>query len=551
MIGSSGRPTAIVLVALFGLLASSQAACLFDTSVDSVTSTADGVVGEPDSDPRYGLDSGADLSMGADIDYRYGPDGTGPDSTGDEDTGPDDARPIDGVLADGDTGPLDAFTADDVGPDEEGLTTDSADPSDAVSTDDAAELDTTLVVDASHPPCEGPGFAPQPLVWSTPFGASTIDTLDSDSPLRLYALMDMNGDERPDLVVTYVYGETVGTDAWQVYLNEGKGFAATPLSWPTPFGASRTDTLDEVYPWHIYSLRDMNGDKRPDLVVAYRYGDDVGSDHWLVYLNDGSGFAKTPLVWPIPFSAYRPDTLEVEYPERVYTLVDMDGDERPDLVVTFVSGQTVGASDWLVYRNTGDGFAQTPLSWPLPFPANRPDTQHEPNAYRIYTLRDLDGDRRPDLVLTFTYGQPSAQKQWLVYHNGGDGFSATPLVWSVPFVANRPQTVDVEYPDRIYTLADMDGDDRPDLLITWVYDQSVGTHNWLVHRNTGSGFDTTPRCFPIPFRATRPDSRLDTSPLRLYALLDMDADKRPDLVLTFSFNEVLEPNAWWVYPNQL
>ncbi len=47
----------------------------------------------------------------------------------------------------------------------------------------------------------------------------------------------MNGDAKPDLVVTSVCNATaspIGDQRWDVYLNTGQGFASTPTPWALP-----------------------------------------------------------------------------------------------------------------------------------------------------------------------------------------------------------------------------------------------------------------------------------------------------------------------------
>jgi len=51
----------------------------------------------------------------------------------------------------------------------------------------------------------------------------------------------MNGDGKPDLVVTGVLGASsvseVGANVWHVYINNGtSGFATSPITWATPNG---------------------------------------------------------------------------------------------------------------------------------------------------------------------------------------------------------------------------------------------------------------------------------------------------------------------------
>jgi hypothetical protein len=99
----------------------------------------------------------------------------------------------------------------------------------------------------------------------------------------------MNGDRKPDLVITSDCGATptLGEDHWLVYLNTGSGFAASSTTWPTPNGRYDFGLANSICGSLLYATADMNGDQKPDLVITSDCGTtaSLGQDHWLVYLN--------------------------------------------------------------------------------------------------------------------------------------------------------------------------------------------------------------------------------------------------------------------------
>jgi hypothetical protein len=203
------------------------------------------------------------------------------------------------------------------------------------------------------------------LPTSSKFGRDFLDGLNSSAFCPAYGTMDMNGDGRPDLVLTSDCDDAtaVGRDHWLVYMNTGSGFAATPVRWaglPTSSKFGR-DFLDGLYSSAFcpaYGTTDMNGDGKPDLVLTSDCDDSttVGRDHWLVYMNMGAGFAATPVSWAgLPTSSkFGRDFLDGLYSTAfcpAYGTMDMNGDGHPDLVLTSDCDDTtsVGTDHWLVY----------------------------------------------------------------------------------------------------------------------------------------------------------------------------------------------------------
>ncbi len=368
------------------------------------------------------------------------------------------------------------------------------------------------------------GFSTPPIAWSLPSGYLTdqLDDVDEEDGglcsvgLLRYATVDLDGDERPDLVVTDrcdVAG--VGDTEWLVYFNQGDRFASTPHIWTLPMGF-RTDQLDSIsadggglctYGELSYGLRDMNGDRRPDLVVT----DDcdvagVGTSHWLVFLNSGGRFAAQATIWTLPagFLTDEFDDLEQRegglctYGELSYGLRDMDGDRRPELVVTDhcdVAG--VGTEHWMVFTNLEDGFADSGIVWPLPRSEFRTDQLDDLYAEdsalcsegRLsFGVVDSDGDEAMDLLVADHCDLARVgTTHWRVYRSTpGVGFAAAGA-WTLPagFHTDAFDTLQSNstcaYGGWSFAAKDMNGDRVLDLVVADDCDLAeVGTTHWRV-----------------------------------------------------------------------
>jgi len=194
----------------------------------------------------------------------------------------------------------------------------------------------------------GQGFEKSPTSWSTPF---TIDQITDFSSGVKHTTMDISGDNKPDLVVTYNNGflGSVGDFRWDVYLNNGSGFNNTPVSWNTPFNL---DQITDFSSGVKHTTMDISGDSKPDLIVTYNNGflGSVGDFRWDVYLNNGSGFNNSPTSWSTPFELEQ----ITDFSSGVkHTTMDINGDNKLDLVVTYYNGYlgSVGDFRWDVYLN--------------------------------------------------------------------------------------------------------------------------------------------------------------------------------------------------------
>jgi hypothetical protein len=403
-------------------------------------------------------------------------------------------------------------------------------------------------------PGAGNGFAASPADFALPPGYSstsgaavfsnlaslTQGTACNGQNVPEYAVTDLTGDGKPDLVVTQACSDaSVGNDKWLVYANTGSGFAASPGDFALPHGYS--STIGPVFPdvagpWNdtacngqntpVYAVTDLTGDGKPDLVVMQACSDvTVGNAKWFVYANTGSGFAANPSDFALP-QGYSSTTGPAVFAGLAsvsqgtacngqnvpdYAVSDLTGDGKPDLVVTQAcSDATVGNAKWLLYANSGSGFAASPSDFTLPpgytsttvptvFSSLASSQGTACNGQNIpgYAVADLTGDGKPDLVVTQACSDPTVgNAKWLLYANGGSGFAASPTDFALP-QGYSSTTMPAVFPDLTsptpgtacngqnipdYTLSDMTGDGKPDIVVTQACsDATVGNAKWLLY----------------------------------------------------------------------
>jgi hypothetical protein len=412
--------------------------------------------------------------------------------------------------------------------------------------------------------------------------------------IQQWTTLDIDGDGRPDLVQTgdpahasTVFGNTTAP-YWQVYKNTGTGFAASPTMWAVPasgttdgFYAANQDLGNQA--WFV---EDMNGDGKPDLVQT---GDPAQSGkvfgassaaYWQVYLNTGSAFAMASTMWAVPTSG-TPNGFHDGYnddPNESWDTFDIDGDGKPDLVQAgdpAQSSKVFGATTapyWLVYKNTGTGFASTATMWAVPMSGSFGGFH---NTYAVtsdeqWAVLDMNDDGKPDLVQTadpaqaYTAFDATTAPYWKVYLNNGNGFAATSTTWMVPSSGSVGgfYGVDVNLSGKYFGAFDIDGDGKIEIVQETdpaqsqaAFDATTSSPYWKVYTTSGNGFSMAADTWPLPISGTTGGFYAvgDGIGTQQWELFDIDGDGHKDLVQTGDpaqsstvFGETSQP-YWKVY----
>ncbi|MFQ5478350.1 MAG: SpvB/TcaC N-terminal domain-containing protein [Candidatus Binatia bacterium] len=378
-------------------------------------------------------------------------------------------------------------------------------------------------VDASSDPPSvrlgnGSGFS-GPVEWSWPGQARFLRHTDEGNNLEVN-VFDVDGDRLPDLVDAREFYDPdfdcyAGNDhLWCVYLNNGRGFEATPLAWPAPENNIRF--ADDGGASVFVDVVDLNGDGLPDW--AYSRSRSDASPFWRVHWNNGSGFDEGPSDFRAPTNLVtwirtsREGALTVQ--RTVQGLADMNADGLPDLVVADPDplqslAQRRSEDHWQVYLNTGSGFSAQPTAWrvegdsalELPNYLSRSVVYgHESST--TDELLDLSGDGRPDLLLF-----PTVEEL--------DGYACEQDACTFPELPQSPPACCL---------------------------------NHLLLVNTGSSF-SLPEGLPMWSGHLRSDSESSNPSLptrKEFDLFDFDGDGLVDLV---ERHEEAGQSIWQVFPN--
>jgi hypothetical protein len=238
---------------------------------------------------------------------------------------------------------------------------------------------------------------------------------------------------------------------------------------------------------------------------------------------------------------------------RYWTMLDLDGDDRPDIAQTGDTELTQSVWDaggspyWKVFAGGAAGWAESPIEWELPDSGTPAGFfASDVTGGGEWRTMDLTGDGVPDLIQT---GDPQAGTVWdeggdphwkLFEGDGAGGFDTSPRAWPVPDSGTIYgfETASSATSSWQWITVDVTGDRKPDLIQTadpatgYVWDAS-GSPHWKVFENTGAGFRAQPMQWEVPDSGTTAGffAARSVSGAR-WDLLDLDGDGRADLVQT-------------------
>ncbi len=243
-------------------------------------------------------------------------------------------------------------------------------------------------------------------------------------------------------------------------------------------------------------VKDINGDSKPDLLVANNSGNSV-------YLYQNTALAGSIATSTLSSAGYA----NVSHPLGM-AVDDIDGDGLPDLAVVVNQNNTVA-----LFRNTS-----TPTAAALnAFASSRPEYTVGTSPYGV-AIGDIDLDGKPDLVVA---NNGSATVSVLRNTSTkGVPFNSFSLAAKVDLVLSAAGSTGV-------LLSDIDKDGKPDIIVT-------NSNSFTIFRNASTrGSITT-----SSFLAKQDVSLSGGMTINNLVAGDLDGDDLPDIALSTTGNVV-------------
>jgi hypothetical protein len=378
-----------------------------------------------------------------------------------------------------------------------------------------------------------------------------VVTYDPGGPqAAMVVVADVNGDGKPDLIVLNCgncYGPSFITNPGSVgiMLGNGDGTFQKAVTYGTGTASPR-----------FVVVADVNGDGKPDLVVANRcidggclieavvavlLGNGDGTFQAAVAYNSGGLFAGAVAVADVNGDG-KPDLIVgnwcsdpncdgsvgillgngngtfqpvVTYPTggRVafaVAVADVNADGKPDvLAITAVpvcsGGRCTFPPAAAVLLGDGDGTFRAAITYPV-------GGFDDPPLSSMLAVADVNGDGKPDLIVESSQCCGSADGVVSVVLGKGDG-TFKPVVRYQSAAGGQGTSVAV---------ADVNGDGKPDIVTTDQYASLNGLHRGLVSLRLGNGDGT--------FKA---EQTYDSGGFLTdsVAVADINGDGKPDFVV--------------------
>lgn len=287
---------------------------------------------------------------------------------------------------------------------------------------------------------------------------------------KALTVADFDGDGKADLL-TQAQGSD-GRTHFYVHRSAGGSFESS--------ASAREWTSTDNTGFRVF-FADIDGDNRPDFLLNVDYN---GQSVWDIRINTGTSFLRYGPVLSLS-------------PQTPLGILDLDSDGRADLL-TQAQGSD-GRAHFYVHRSTGQLFETDARAheW----------TSTDNMGFKVFCA-DVDGDKRPDLLLNLDY---AGRSLWDIRINTGTSFMRYGGIVSLS----------LETP---LAVRDFDGDGKADLLTK--AQGSDGRSHFNLHRSTGELFETD--------AAAREWTSTDNTGATIF-FADIDGDKRPDLIFNVDY----------------
>jgi hypothetical protein len=270
------------------------------------------------------------------------------------------------------------------------------------------------------------------------FTVQTTYSTGTDSWPVFVAVVDVNSDSKPDVIIANYYKNNVG-----VLLNSGTGTSTAPTTYSTGSGSNPVSV----------AVVDINSDGKPDIIVANYGTNNVG-----VLLNSGNG-TFTPQTTYSTGTGSNPIGVAV---------VDVNSDGKADIIVANQGTNNVGV---LLNSGTGTFTVQTTYS-----------TGTDSSPYSV-TAVDVNSDSKPDIIIA-NQGTNNVG----VLLNSGTG----------TFTAQSTYSTGTDSSPYSVTVVDVNSDSKPDIIVANYDTNNVGvllnsgTSTFTAQANYSTGFDSSP-----------------------------------------------------------